>query len=202
MTDKGEALLAAGRALYAQVRDDLGAEGPTLEAERKLREAHAVLRSAMNWLEESHLFHDAHQLLDEAGALARRTFPMGCQLAYEDSTYFQQCPVALAHNRVALSPELFVRHAECSICHADYRGCNHVPGLTYGDEECHRVIADLDILEIMFVAHPASPDARIEQISIETSRLAIGLGDEFYPGVPVLCDQCLSSCKGVARPFD
>ncbi|MFG1628980.1 hypothetical protein [Kribbella sp. NPDC049227] len=202
MTAEGEDLLTTGRSLYKQARQDLEARGPSSEAERKLREAHVALRSAMNWLEDSQLFHDAHRLLDEAGALARNEFPTGCHLAYENSTYFQRCPVALAHSRVAFSPEFLVRDAECSICHADYRNCDHVPGLTYGGEECRRVITRLDILDFMLVERPAAPDARIQEISIETSRLAQSLGADFHPGIPVLCDRCLSPCEGVARPFN
>jgi hypothetical protein len=156
----------------------------------------------MNWLEHTPLFDEAHLLLDEAGAFARAYDATGCHLTYEDSGYFQECPVALAHNRVALSPEWFVREADCSICQTEISHCGHVPGVIYGGIECHRVMKDVNLLEVMLVGRPAQPDARIHRISIETSRLEESLGHEFYPGIPVMCDRCISPCGGIVRGFD
>jgi hypothetical protein len=202
VTAKGEELLAAGTALYLKARDDLKARGPSPSMEQVLRRAHAVLRSAMDWLEGSALFDDAHRMLDEAGALARDVVPGGCHLVYESSTYYQDCPVALAHDRVAFSPEMLIRQADCSICQADYRNCDHVPGVTYAGQECHRIIKDFDILDIMLVARPANPETRVHRISIETAKLRNSLGPDFSPGMPVLCDRCLSPCGGVAQKLD
>lgn len=37
---------------------------------------------------------------------------------------------------------------ECSVCSRDLRTCDHVPGRTYGDEQCHYVMRDvLEVIE-------------------------------------------------------
>lgn len=202
MTNEGESLLAAGTTLLREAQQETGNDGPSPSVESKLRRSHTILRSAMDNLEDTPLFEEAHQLLDEAGALARNTYPDGCHLDYRDNTYYLRCPVALAHNRVAFSPELFIREAECSICHADPRTCEHVPGETYDGETCHRLITRLDILDIMLVGRPATPEARIHEISVPTSDLARSLGEDFQPGIPALCDRCMTPCDGVARNFE
>jgi hypothetical protein len=202
VTKEGEDRLAAARSQYSRARSAILTDRATPEAARDLRQSLVSLRSAMDWLEHTPLFDEAHHLLDEAGAFARAYDPAGCHLTYEDSVYFQECPVALGHNRVALSPELFVREADCSICQAAMNQCGHVPGVIYDGTECHRIVKDLNVLDVMFVGRPAQPDARIHRMSIETSRLEESLGDEFYPGIPVMCDRCISPCGGVVRNFD
>ena len=40
------------------------------------------------------------------------------------------------------------RTPECSVCHRDLRTCDHVPGQSYGDEQCHFVMHDvLEVIE-------------------------------------------------------
>src|SRR4051812_6518882 len=107
-TSEGLARLKAGSRLYGQAARLIDTEGATPEAERILRSSFGVLRSAMNWLEDTSHFEVAHRRLDGAGALARRTFPEGCHLAMEGSTYFQECAVALAHDRMGMSPGYIV----------------------------------------------------------------------------------------------
>lgn len=200
--DEGEEQLSAARSQYDQAKSAVLMHGATPEAEEQLRASIVALRSAMNRLEGKDAFEEAHQLLDEAGAFARNNATNGCHLHYDGSTYFQRCPVALAHNRVAFSPTMLVREADCSICRADLNACSHVPGLTYDGIECHQIIRNFDVLDVFLVGLPAQPDARIQAISIETPRLAESLGEEFYPGIPVLCDRCLSPCDGIVRNFD
>src|SRR5438552_758685 len=76
--------------------------GQTDRADKEARRALALFRSAMNWLEDTESFERSHRELDKAGRLVRQTF--GCQLAFVDSAYAQECPVALAHNRLGMSP--------------------------------------------------------------------------------------------------
>lgn len=162
----------------------------------------AAHRSAMDWSEGGPDFDDAHLALDEVGAFARRNVPRGCQLTFDGSNYSQRCPVALAHNRVGFSPSMLIRAADCSVCQADIEECDHIPGVTYEGIECHRIIKDFEILDIFLVGNPAQPDARIQEITIPHEVLAERLGDEFQPGVPVVCDRCLTPCAGVVRAFD
>jgi hypothetical protein len=195
-------LLNQGSREYGRAARVIDISGPARDIKPILRQSLRTLRSAMNWLEDTPHFELAHQRPDAAGRLARETFPDGCNLTFENGTYFQECPAALAHNRVGMSIGYLVREAACSICSEDPEDCSHIKGRMYDGERCFRIIKKLDLLEVSLVGRPAQPDARIEKMSIETSRLRAGLGEAFEPGIGVTCDRCLSSCKGVARPFE
>ena len=202
VTDRGLQLLADGGRQFGRVArlvDDPRDHG---DLEGELRRALRTLRSAMNWLEDTEEFETAHQRLDAAGRLARESFPSGCRYLMKDGAYFQECPVALAHNRVGLSPGILVRKSECSICHSDPEDCDHITGRTYDGERCIRVITDAEILEVSLVGRPASPDARLESVSVPADELQSRLGSQFVPGMPAPCDRCLGECRGVARPFE
>lgn len=201
VTPKGKKLLDAGGSAYRLARSAIEDHGLTPDSHAALREALATLRSAMDWLEDSVEFEAAHQLLDEAGRFSRTQATEGCELNYDGSLYLQTCPVALAHNRVGFSPTIVVHEADCSICEASIDDCNHVPGVVYDNVECARVIKQLEILDITLVGRPAQPNARIHEISYSPTELAESLGKEFYPGISVMCDQCLSPCDGVATSF-
>jgi hypothetical protein len=63
-------------------------------------------------------------------------------------------------------------------------------------------IHEADLFEVSLVARPAQPDARIESISVGRNELRKRLGSKFTPGMPVFCDNCLTPCGGVVRPFE
>lgn len=199
---RGHEILAEGSRLYGRGARIVGSEGPTPEAESALRSALHTLRSAMNWLEDTADFEIAHARLDAAGRLARENFKKGCRLTLRDGQYWQECPAALAHNRVGLSPGYVIRKAECCICHSDPGNCNHITGREYDGEVCVRLITEADLLEVSLVGRPAQPDARLTGMSVSLNELQDRLGDRFRPGTPVTCDNCLLTCEGVARPFE
>jgi hypothetical protein len=199
---EGERLLAEGSRLVGRAAATLSIEGPTEEAGAQLRHSLSILRSAMNWLEDSSLFDVAHERLDLAGRLAREHFPEGCALSFRDGTYFQECPAALAHNRMGMSVGYVVREAECSICHKDPEDCDHIKGQLYDGERCVRIIKRADLMEVSLVGRPAQPDARVMSVSVETEEMRRRLGSDFRRGMSILCDSCLSPCHGVARPFE
>lgn len=202
-TTEGLTKLHAGKEEYGEVaRACSSPGGPVEEDHKKLRDALTTLRSAMNWLEDTEYFEVAHKVLDKAGSLARRVFPHGCMLPYRDGSYFVECPVALAHNRVGMSVGFVARAVECSICGRDPDECPHITGRTYDGQRCIRRITEADVLEVSLVGRPEQPDARIMSMSIAMSDLHESLGEEFVPGVCVTCDRCLSPCDGVARPFE
>jgi hypothetical protein len=201
-TSEGLARLGEGSRLLGRAAVTIGVEGPLPEAERQLRAAMSVLRSAMNWLEDTEHFELAHQRLDASGRLSRERFPDGCAFAFRDGQYFQECPAALAHNRVGMSPGYVIRAAECSICHRDPDECDHVKGRLYDGERCVRILTELDLLEVSVVGRPAPPDARFHSISLSLREMREELGTEFTPGLAILCDRCLSPCRGVSRPFE
>ena len=64
------------------------------DPERRARKGLSILRSAVDWLEDSDQFDHAHKVLDDAGRQVRTTF--GCNLTFEPGKgYSQTCPVAL-----------------------------------------------------------------------------------------------------------
>jgi hypothetical protein len=180
-TAKGTELLGRGAHLLDSAVDATEAVGPNEEGATAIADAVLVLRSAMNWLEDTDQFEVAHRLLDEAGAYRRAHYPEQCLLEFADEGYAVTCPVSLAHNRVGLSVGYIVRNAECSICRQDPEDCEHRVGVTYDGELCHRVITKADLLEVSLVGRPAVPDARIERIGIPSSELQDELGDAFRP---------------------
>jgi hypothetical protein len=195
VVETGLAKLANGRRSLGQARYLLLAQDPTA-SEIRARGAAVTLRSAMDWLEDTEHFEEAHGLLDAVGRFLRTEF--GCHFEFADGAYWQTCPVALAHNRVGLSPGFVVDEAQCSICLQDPRTCEHIRGRTYDGERCVRIITKVrEILEVSFVARPAQPDARIQRVSVSTKELSESLGDAFRPGVTLNCDRCLSGCDGV-----
>jgi len=185
--------LAEGRNAIRRARGLVS--GDYAAAECEARGALASLGSAMDWLEDTQYFEEAHQELDSAGRFVRQTF--GCMLHQEGTRYEQRCPVALAHVRVGFSVGLVIREAECSICGRDPDGCPHITGRMYNGKQCFRVIKRWDLLDVSLVDRPAQPDARIMAMSVPTEELQDALGPEFIPGMPVSCDLCLAPCPGV-----
>jgi hypothetical protein len=157
----------------------------------------------MDHLEDTPLMDVAHQTLDECGQLARKHFADGCHLDYDHDGYHQSCPVALAHNRVGISPGMIVLESECSICHRDPEDelCFHVTGHDYEGERCLKIIKQAEIIEVSFVARPNLPDARIGRIGVPLDELRKALGKRFKPGDPVLCGRCLGECTGLVEVF-
>ncbi len=191
-----------GSQLYGTAVRLLATPGRRKDAEEALSGSLRSLRSAMNWLEDTPDFETAHQRLDGAGGLQRRHFPKNCRLTFKDDAYFQECPVALAHNRVGLSVGAVIRESECSICHRDPDDCPHISGRVYDGDVCVRIIKRFDVDEVSFVGRPNMPDARIQSMWVEMAELREALGDSFRDGMDVFCDRCLKPCHGVKRPFE
>ena len=78
--------LAKGKGCVALARGLLGKDRSA--AEREARDALGVLRSAMDWLEDTEWFDVAHQELDHAGRFVRETF--GCVL-HQEGTSAMSC---------------------------------------------------------------------------------------------------------------
>lgn len=201
-TTEGLSRLRAGSKALTQALLELEIDGRSERLHDKIRAIMPVLRSAMDWLEDTDHFDAAHQRLDSVGQLARQHFPSGCALAFRDGTYFQECPVALAHNRAGLSPGYIIRRAECSICGQDPSTCRHIKGRVYDGVRCVRRLVELDLLEVSFVGRPAQPDARIKSMSMSVTELRQQIGTDFELGARVTCDRCLKPCRGVHRPFE
>jgi len=193
---KGQGKLQEGSRTVQEAIELLDSVHLPGEPERRARNGLGILRSAVDWLEDSDHFDHAHKVLDDAGRLVRTTF--GCKLTFEPGKgYSQTCPVALAHNRVGNSTGSIIEESECSICQEDPEDCDHIAGQVYGDEVCGRVTTKADLLEVSLVSRPKQPDARIDSVSIIRDELERELGSEFRYGMPVSCDKCLQECNGM-----
>lgn len=168
------------------------------EPERRARLALRILRSALNWLEDTAHFEEVHAALDEAGKRVRLAF--GCTVTFDwKRGYARTCPVDLAHNRIGMSPAIVIEESECSVCGKDPEDCKHITGQDYEGEYCVCHITKARILEISLVSRPSQPDARIEYCSISYDDLREALGPSFEYGMDVSCDKCLLPCKGVTE---
>lgn len=182
-----------------EVRDGLNlAEQLALpeEPERRAREGLKTLRSAVDWLEDSEHFDQAHEALDAAGRSVRETF--GCRLAFHpERGYMQVCPVSHAHLRAGMSAAVIIRESACSICGQDPEDCEHIGGRQYGGEMCHRIVTRAELDHVSLVSRPNHFDARIWHMTISMDELREDLGPDFQYGMPVSCDACLKPCPGM-----
>lgn len=210
------------RLLYRRVQELKDCSDP--QAELVARELLAVAASAFWNAEDTELEKATHRDLDRYGRWVREN--IGCKLTFEKGQYYQRCPVAIAHKKVGLSIEYTTNMKMCSICGEDLAECIHdkrelyeVPGgvgpsgycpvcvssdcVEHGPDETHRVppvgiIANVSSLSgIALVAKPADPDARFTSIPVDIKDLYQNLGRNFFRGMPVNCDRCLTSCGGI-----
>jgi hypothetical protein len=191
-------LLKAERQLK-QLRESVKKADQSRESESEARQLLVMLRSLMDHVEDTALFEPAHDLLDQAGKFVRETY--GCLLERVGTTYYETCPVTLAHVRLGFSVGVVVKARECSICGQDPEDCEHIKGVEYGGHMCSHRLTELALTEVSLVARPAQPDARILRISVPIEELRTALGPGWSPGIEVSCDKCLTPCRGVSRPL-
>lgn len=191
--DHGRDLLGQARLALSHLQLSAPTGGSTVADHGAARD---VARSAMNWLEDTEMFSQAHTVLDQIGAVTRKFKAEACVVENDNEVYFDTCSVSLAHSRVGLSPGFVVEEMVCSVCDADPRDCEHLSGEAYGGEIAHRVIKKARLLEVSLVARPAQPDARITRVSLPSAAVRAALG-EMPPGTKLVCDKCLSACTGL-----
>jgi hypothetical protein len=188
--------------------------------ESECREALELFSRSYLWSIGNQLESESHEILDRAGAWVRETF--GCALHWDGSSYFQKCPVALAHSGYGFSMGGSARRI-CTLCGEDLSECPHLKGKAYlvpggsaelgwcrvcrsaeacehSPEQFYRVgvtakLVDIHLEEISLVDRPANPEARLLSCSISNSTLLARLGDDFIPGIPISCDNCLTPCE-------
>jgi hypothetical protein len=174
--------------------------GPAEVAETAARNSLAGFASSLNWLEDTDEFDEAHRLLDLAGGYVRRTF--GCSLHWTGSSYEQRCPVAIAHKRIGVSPEIVLAGWDCTICGADAETCEHIAGRVYNGEQCGRSArGPIRVLGMAWVNRPDQPDARLTALPLPMDELREKMPAEWRPGMPLSCDRCLLPCDGMEE-FD
>ncbi len=198
-TEHGLKLLREAKSEMGEAKIAEVISGPSAVADQHARKALDLYRSAMNWLEDTEHFEVAHQQMDKAGAYIKRTF--GCYLALEKGEYSQRCPLALAHNRIGMSPTFLIDKVECSICGRDPDCCEHIRSRTYDGERCTHIISEATLISASLVSRPAQPDARLLGVPISFRELQAQFGPRFERGMRVRCDRCLTPCDGVSNPF-
>jgi hypothetical protein len=204
---------------FANARRLQGEGSPRAEPEAR-RAIDAAVR-AFWWAEDTELEDAQHTLVHKVGRWTRRTF--GCYLDYDGKRYRQLCPIAIAHKRLGFSIG-FVGPRTCSICGQDLSECEHIRGRTYWvrggahdsrpcavcvqplcrhlPDRLYRapvvsIISEIDeVREVSVVGRPAVPEARLQELPIETSALRERFGSAFHEGVRISCDLCLGACWG------
>jgi hypothetical protein len=193
--EEGLKRLTRGRRAYHHARMLVELAGASEDAEERARRSLGDIASAMNWLEDTPQFSEAHDTLHEVGAFTRSTF--GCELHLEKGAYEERCPASLAHFRLGFSLGFIIREAHCSICEENIDKCLHVTGRLYDGQVCQRVITEAEVLEVSVVDRPKHPDARMTSMPVSLSGLTQALANTGWrPGMPVSCDKCLRPCKG------
>lgn len=160
-----------------------------------------TLRSAVDRLDGTAYFEEAHRALDFAGRVQRVLFRHKCVLRETDGTYYDECPVSLAHTRVGISAGLIIEESVCSICNQDSDLCPHIAGREYDGSRCQNIITKVKADHVAFVENPDFPDARFTAMSIDYADIVKGLKAIPPPGALITCDRCLDTCTGVNRPF-
>jgi hypothetical protein len=148
----------------------------------------------MDRLDDTLEFDWAHQDLDRAGRFVAANF--GCWYVYDDGRYWQECPVALAHVRVGMSPSMIIEEEHCSVCERPTAECLHLIGESYEGVTCTRVITRAKLLEVSLVSRPQNPDARLTRLSVPQSEISLKL-DGRPAGSRVACDVCIVPCRGI-----
>jgi hypothetical protein len=202
------------------------AEGNEVESETFARSALGVARAAVDRLEDTVFEDDAHKALDAFGRWTREHFPAGCRLNSDGSSYFQACPVALAHVRAGWSLGGSARKV-CSLCGEELMGCPHslhrryetsggasslglcrvcaqANCLDHSPDERYEVypiavVTDLNVEEISLVSRPKIRGARIMLQIVDMAdvrAIADERGLDFTSGDLVRCDRCLDDCSG------
>ncbi len=138
------------------------------------------------------LFRRAHQVGALLSATARCFWVPGPQ------EYTLRCPVYALHQTWATSVAMTIT-TRCSICGAGELECDHLPGETYGGEECWSVAESIGALG--HIAFTANPDFtytwhRTQQVS--TAEI-VADGTIAAAGDPATCSHC-QECSGLDGP--
>jgi hypothetical protein len=161
-----------------------------------------------------------HVLGDTVGGL------FGCELAYDDGEWFDECVTSLLHVRYGNSMGFTARHV-CTVCDGDFAAYGHERDRTYavkaarradgtctacGGTDCqHRpgdtmevratsVMSDITLHEVSLVPRPRDPLARITARQIDKGELEAFLGGGVDGGTRVLGHDCMHQCEGFRRP--
>ena len=174
-------------------------EGNKPQAEAILRESLLRYRNAFHLASEDPLIG---QLLHQKGRLIHDCF--NCKVRMEGQTYYEECPVILAHIPLGFSIG-GTADVICSICGKDPWDCEHITEVKYNripaqkvsglcniclKEDCNHVIGDLydnveairlivkcELDHVSLVDNPANPLARIHMYTLAAEEVRETLPD-------------------------
>lgn len=220
-TTEAQHLLTKSRALMRTRPTPAGRR----RAEAAARQALERLARALDWAEGEAGEEEAHRRLDEAGREVRSTFE--CKLTEKGDGYVQDCPVALAHNRIGFSIGGVAGKRTCSLCGQDVSECPHdkdtaymVPGghvdlgwcrVCLAETDCEHLpgelyrasvvnfLSDIELDEVSLVSRPAHPEARPLLIALSRQDVEARLGHAIPANAHVNCDRCLTACSGLTQ---
>lgn len=166
------------------------------------------------------LLEEAHASLHRFGEIYGGLY--GCEFAYEDGVWFQECDVHLPHVPIANSMGFTCRYM-CTVCGEDASSCQHARGVSYevkvrrpeaacslcahSQENCEHqdgeivkvvangIITDINIREFSMVHRARDPLARITSVEVSALDLADRLGRMPVAGETVLCHTCMYPCQ-------
>lgn len=224
---QGFRLWKDARIAYAHsvVMDLLGAD--STEIAGRLGSAISRVASASYWLAKTPWLSDVHFDMDRMGQFRRERLSIQCALRWTGDRYENRCPIAIAHKRFGLSPEIVTSRIECSVCGQDISECPHLPGRKYrvrggvagsptgacrvcGHNSCGhspdatyittrmRVVKGGEVRGVTLVETPKQPEARLTAIPVSWAGLRSSPGPFFYSGQRIICDRCVASCQGFA----
>ena len=192
-----------------------------MPGEQSARLALQLAVDGFNYLEDSPLEGEAHDLLHACGALVGGVY--GCYVLHEGGIWWDVCPTQLAHVRLGFSPG-FTATWVCTICGQDVSECPHMRACAYPvvaavGEECNicsdsscelheegetylvyprLTPRDAVIEEVSLVPRPRDPMARISAIQFTPS----DWGFHADPGEKIRCHRCVLGCQGFVDPVE
>jgi hypothetical protein len=143
----------------------------------------------------SSAFTVAHQI----GAFVSKSF--GCQMKSDDGASWRaECGIWALHSRLGSSYGATTQ-GHCSICSADDLECDHIPGQSYEDEVCVRIVHRVDLNEISVVPFPEDPRTYRLEASRTVSEIEGLSGETAQPRAVPICTHC-EICPGIPTAED
>lgn len=98
-------------------------------------------------------------------------------------SHFHNIEYVLFPPQTFLSTSIVVSKSECSICHKEYSGCEHIGGESYMGKHCVEIYIDLERLDsVSIVDNPANKKCRITSYGVSPTINKMTLLDKSVDG--------------------
>lgn len=135
-----------------------------------------LILSDKNWMEDTKNIEQVWNLLqnseDRLNSTMRRISVKGEILGSIIKTIddVEQLYLKYFGPGVYSSPEILIKKTECSICHSDFRKCDHLQGVIYNGELCKMMGVDIEFRGSSLVSEPRDRRCRIWPFNIEKEK--------------------------------